>query len=630
VAASLRIEVVVTTVPQEKVNILLVDDQPAKLLSYEVMLAELNEQLIKASSASEAFAHLLKTDVAVVLIDVCMPELDGFQLATMIREHPRFQKTAIIFVSAVQFSEVDHVRGYEIGAVDYVSVPVVPEVLRAKVKVFIELHRKTRELEKLNLELERRVVARTFELEAAAARLIESERQRSLALSAGNMGSWHWDVKADRHTWDEGLYRIYDADPATFVPTLDTIRQHTHPDDLAKYFNAIGNFNVNQHRQLEFRIIRDNKEIRWCFVAISPTHDAEGNLVSLNGVTVDITERKQAENKQALLAREVDHRAKNALSVVQAILRLTRAPDTETFIRIVEGRVRAFAATHKILSATRWEGANLQDIIDEEMAPYRSADDGRVTLTGPHIMLKPASAQSMALVVHELATNAAKYGGLSRHTGGLQLKWVQRGDEILMTWVERGGPEVVAPRNPGFGFKIIRSCIEEQMNGTLAFAWDKEGMACTFTIPTSQIVETLHDVGRAEPETSKPTNGHAYPGLTGKRILVVEDESLVSMFMEQVIEELGAGVIGPISCLSDGFSAAESEVIDGAILDLNLGGSQTYPLAEILTKRGVPFVFLTGYGAESIDRRYAHIPILQKPIESSVLKDTLVTLAANS
>src|SRR5262249_52269759 len=126
----------------DKVNILLVDDQPAKLLSYEVILRDLGENLLKAASAREALEHLLKSDVPVLLVDVCMPELDGFQLAAMVREHPRFQKTAIIFISAIHLSDVDRLRGYEMGAVDYVPVPVVPEVLRAKVRVFAELYRK--------------------------------------------------------------------------------------------------------------------------------------------------------------------------------------------------------------------------------------------------------------------------------------------------------------------------------------------------------------------------------------------------------------------------------------------------------------------------------------------------------
>jgi signal transduction histidine kinase len=137
------------------VNILMVDDQPAKLLSYEVMLEELGENLLKATSGREALEILLKNDVAVVLMDVSMPELDGFQLAEMIREHPRFQKTAIIFISAVHLTDLDRLMGYQRGAVDYIAVPVIPDLLRAKVSVFAELHRKARQLELLNLELRR-------------------------------------------------------------------------------------------------------------------------------------------------------------------------------------------------------------------------------------------------------------------------------------------------------------------------------------------------------------------------------------------------------------------------------------------------------------------------------------------
>jgi signal transduction histidine kinase len=170
-----------------KTNILLVDDQPAKLLSYELILAELDETLVKANSANEALQHLLATDFAVVLIDVCMPDLDGFELAAMIREHPRFEKVAIIFVSAVQVNELDLVRGYAAGAVDYVPVPVVPELLRAKVRVFVDLYRKTRQLETLNRELEQRVADRTVQLEAAneelERRVDTRTREREAALA---------------------------------------------------------------------------------------------------------------------------------------------------------------------------------------------------------------------------------------------------------------------------------------------------------------------------------------------------------------------------------------------------------------------------------------------------------------
>src|ERR1700761_6061100 len=170
-----------------KVNILLVDDQQAKLLSHEVVLAEMGENLLKASSAREAFECLLKNEVALILIDVCMPDLDGFELATMIREHPRFSNTAIIFVSAVMMAHLDQLRGYKLGGVDYVPVPVVPELLRAKVRVFVDLYRKTRQLEQFNADLERRVEERTAELrkfnEELEARIEERTREREVALA---------------------------------------------------------------------------------------------------------------------------------------------------------------------------------------------------------------------------------------------------------------------------------------------------------------------------------------------------------------------------------------------------------------------------------------------------------------
>lgn len=172
---------------RDPVNILVVDDQPAKLLSYEVILEELGENLIKASSGRQALEQLLRNEVAVILVDVAMPELDGFELAAMIRDHPRFAQIALIFVSAVHMSEIDSLRGYQAGAVDYLPVPIVPALLRAKVRVFCDLFRKTRQLEILNAELERRVEARTAELAAANADLekrVEArtrEREEALA-----------------------------------------------------------------------------------------------------------------------------------------------------------------------------------------------------------------------------------------------------------------------------------------------------------------------------------------------------------------------------------------------------------------------------------------------------------------
>jgi len=189
----------------EKVNILMVDDQPAKLLSYEVILADLGENLIKASSAKEALNILLKNDIAVVLMDVSMPELDGFELADMIREHPRFGKTAIIFISGVHLTDADKINGYRRGAVDYISVPVIPEVLRAKIGVFVELHRKSRQLQRLNIDLERLVAERTQELRESEAH----HRERAALLDLASEAIIVRDLHGAIRFWNSGAEVLY-------------------------------------------------------------------------------------------------------------------------------------------------------------------------------------------------------------------------------------------------------------------------------------------------------------------------------------------------------------------------------------------------------------------------------------
>ena len=285
-------------IENDRVNILLVDDQPSKLLSYEVVLRDLGETVIKATSAREALEHLLRSEIAVILIDVCMPDLDGFQLASMIREHPRFQQTAIIFVSAVLLNEVDFLRGYEMGAVDYVPVPVIPDVLRAKVKVFAELYRKTRQLEQLNAELETRVRERTAELEASTTRLLESEQRRNLALAAGQMGSWDWDLVRHDCMWDEGQYRIFGVDPNSFKVTVENVGALIDPEDWLRLQKLLQGFSGDgEAHQAEFRIRRPNGEVRWCMGTASARVDAAGRMVRVSGVTVDITERKRRRSR---------------------------------------------------------------------------------------------------------------------------------------------------------------------------------------------------------------------------------------------------------------------------------------------------------------------------------------------
>jgi PAS domain S-box-containing protein len=605
----------------DKVNILLVDDQPAKLLSYETILAGLGEKLIKAASAKEALEHLLKHEIAVILVDVCMPELDGFQLAGMIREHPRFQRTAIIFISAIHLTDVDRLRAYEMGAVDYVPVPVIPEVLRAKVKIFAELYRKTRQLEQLNQELEHRVAERTAELEASTARLLQSEERRSLALAAGQMGSWEWDPVNGRFVWDDGQYRIFGVDPATFELSVDNVRALIHPEDWKHLQNAIKPAAPNTPSfQSEFRVCRPNGDLRWCIGTAVASVDATDNVVRISGVTVDITDRKEAEERQALLAREVDHRARNALALVQSIVRLTRADNIKSYIGAVDGRIGALARAHTLLAQSRWQGADLARLAHEELAPFRTDGPKRITIAGADVSLEPRTAQTLALALHELSTNAAKYGALSVQSGQVAVEWDLQPQGVLLRWTESGGPPPQPLAVPGFGIRLISASIERQLAGEAIFHWRPEGLSCTLRVPCRDQIDALSHRAGVHARTREDRVELPLRLDSGNRVLLVEDEILVAMMMKDILTELGFSVVGPFSRLGEAMVAAVHEEINAGIIDVNLGGEFVYPVADVLAARNIPFVFITGYGVESIDSRFGYVPIVKKPVQRQVLQ----------
>jgi two-component sensor histidine kinase len=233
----------------------------------------------------------------------------------------------------------------------------------------------------------------------------------------------------------------------------------------------------------EFRIVRPDGEIRWCTGTAAASIDKEGRVIRVSGVTVDITERKQAEERQNLLAREVDHRAKNALALAQSIVRLTRGEDVESYVRSVEGRINALARVHTVLSLSSWQGAEIGKLIDEELAPYSTGN--QIALRGAEVQLEPATAQTVALALHELVTNSAKYGALSTLKGLLSVSWTIEADALEIVWMETGGPRVKRPASRGFGTRSVIASIETQLGGKAEFDWRAEGLICRLSVPLS-------------------------------------------------------------------------------------------------------------------------------------------------
>ena len=303
---------------RNKVNILMVDDQPAKLLSYEVILSELGENLIKATSGREALEQLLKNDVAIVLMDVSMPELDGFELAEMIHQHPRCKETAVIFISAVHLTDLDQLKGYERGAVDYISVPVIPELLRAKVSVFAELRRKSRQLESLNRELEQRVAERTEELEKRAGTLqqLNSElarKNQDLDAIVKTAPDIIFSRRADgsRDYISDRFYEYTGAPPDSAIGFgwLD----YVHPDDKdssqAQWAHCVES---GDNYECEYRLRGRDGEYRWFRVRAVPIRDQTNRITRWYGTCSDIHDSKLVEHAMresaAELEKKVDER----------------------------------------------------------------------------------------------------------------------------------------------------------------------------------------------------------------------------------------------------------------------------------------------------------------------------------
>ena len=473
---------------REPVNILLVDDQPAKLLSYEVILGELGENLIKANSAGEALSALLKNDVAVVLIDVCMPDLDGFQLAEMIRGHPRYEKMAIIFISAIQVTDFDRIRGYKTGAVDYVPVPVIPEILRAKVRIFTDLYRKNRQLEELAADLERRVAERTAELEHSTERLRESEERLRLALSAARMGTWRRDLSTQTSQRDANFNAIMGLPAVDTTVSVQQRLEEIHPDDRAAVSQAWNKaVEAREVYEAEFRIRRHDGAVRWVrdqgrFVA-----GEDGHPDCLAGLMVDITERKRAEEAQALLIQELNHRVKNMLTTVQAIamqsLNSSQGADKERFL----SRIQALATCHNLLTRTSWEGANLRDILESTFAPHRGLQASqRISLSGQDALLSSRDALSVTLALHELVTNAVKHGAFANNDGRVDLSWQVEPStptaRLRLAWSEQGGPPVSKPNHKGFGSRLLTS-LAAQSGAAYSCEYLRTGFKCELALP---------------------------------------------------------------------------------------------------------------------------------------------------
>jgi two-component sensor histidine kinase len=311
-------------------------------------------------------------------------------------------------------------------------------------------------------------------------------------------------------------------------------------------------------------------------------------------------------------------------------VRLTRAEDPADFAAAVEGRVAALARAHGLLARGRWAGAELHAVAEAEIAPYRGGAQARAALRGPRVILAPDAVQPLSMVLHELATNAAKHGALSTPGGRVDLRWETdpTTGELRLAWAETGGPALRAtPTRRGFGSTLIEAAACGQLGGGFSVEWRPEGLRCELRVGARHV--TVLRAGAPPPPADRGPGTPAAP-LRGRRVLVAEDEPLVALELERALTELGCVVVGPAATLDETLRLANAEGrLDGAVLDVNLGGRAAFPAADLLAGRGVPIVFATGYGDLPGGRvGGGRAALLRKPLARGELEAALGRLIA--
>jgi PAS domain S-box-containing protein len=475
-------------------------------------------------------------------------------------------------------------------------------------------------LDEANRHLEQRVNERTSSLRRLAERLSEAQE-------IAGLGWWEFDFRTRTLTWSDQMFLLFGLRPGAPVPSFEELRTLVHPDDLAAFDAQFESRSaVSGKVEVERRWRRPDGTYRWVHSFVRPYTDETGAFAGLVGTVLDISERKRAEQRQALIVSELDHRVRNLLAAIRSILRLARnsAATKEEYAAAVDGRIEAMSRAHGLLASSGWHGAALRRIVCDELEPYVGADRP-LDIEGPDLLLRPSAAVSIALVIHELATNAAKYGALSVARGRISVSWRLEGEaaqSLVLTWKESGGPPVTAPSREGFGTLMLKRALEHEFTAAASLDYEPDGFRFSATIPLGNVEA---DVPATEPEERAEAHVAAEENnsVEGARVLVVEDDMLIAQDICEHVRGAGGVVVGPVARLADAVIAAAEGEVDVAVLDVNLAGASVFAVADVLKAKGVPFVFLTGYRRRDIPQRFGDAPSHLKPVRPEAVLRTL-------
>ena len=444
-------------------------------------------------------------------------------------------------------------------------------------------------------------------------------RRLELALEAARLGEYIWDIGRDVFIVSERMAAITGL-PAGETPARggEALYDAIHPDDHAAVHDLIdAAIRTGGRYETDFRLVRpDDGRTVWLHGAGLLMRDETERAISVSGVVRDISAQVTIEDQRRTLMSELDHRVKNVLAAVQtlAIQTAKRTTSLEAFMGAFAGRLKAMASANELLTAARWRGAAIAHLAAAELGGIAP---GQTRWEGPELFLTPRAANALSLALHELATNALKFGALSAESGRVDLRWRRTGDGgFELTWTESGGPTVVQPEHLGFGSTLLGQVTGRELNGETQVEYRVSGVRARLTAGPQAVIDRPEDApeaplartAEARPAASGPVD------LRGARVLIVEDAVLLALELETGLSDAGAQIVGPAYELEEAMALLDQE-IDAAVLDANLNGRSVTPVAEALAARGVPFVFATGYGDAGGAPSGFDVPIIRKPYD---------------
>jgi len=429
-------------------------------------------------------------------------------------------------------------------------------------------------------------------------------------------------------SWNAGATRIFGYEPKEMIG--QSIIKIIPPELRQEEDEILAKLKRGEHiaHYETVRLAKDGRRLN-ISLSVTPVFDKTGRIIGASKIARDVTEKKRVEAIQRVLIEELNHRVKNTLAMTQAIASqsLRHAKSASDFVESFTGRVQALAKAHSLLTDRKLEGAELTELVREQVT--LGVADERVICSGPTVILGAQPAIHLALVLHELATNARKYGGLSVPQGRLSVKWEVHSSgsrTLLLDWTESGGPQVSAPLTAGFGTTLIERTLQTH-GGQATVRYGVTGVTCKLRLPLGETARPEVEAAlaalsiSAHAQVRGQTDGRIFEG---RRILIVEDEPLLAMELETNLNALGCKTLRSAATLNAAKAAIGDSGCDAALVDVNLGGRQADELAVALTRKNIPFAFVTGYGREGLPAGFKEVAILSKPFAKEEL---LVVLA---